>query len=1069
MKLKFNINLNVVKSKNNLEIARRYHHYDNVESMHITLKDDLYHIDAIVSVFNHIQKCSLEIKDNKVVSYKCACPFNDQDSMCGHLGAVIMKLNELEINDFPFEYQSEKLEKMKEIEKENQRQRRKAQLRQLAHTSSRLIDLNKNHYQTELQLSINNEKYDLTPFIYLQDDEINVDYRVGNEKKYVVKNITEFIDRINHQENYKYGKSLEFVHSEKNFTENALKQIDFMKKAIFFRSQDIEDYNYYYEPIKRNIPIDKRLLDELYEINKENLSFGEVEPELRLYINKEEDFYVIRVSINQEMFIGNKHGYRYEMNNGKFYMERIVLDEEGNIARFLESIIENEGQLIVLEEQYHDFYKYVLLPILSYFEVFDQSQEEIPTYDEIKIYGDIDDDQMIYFQPVYVDENQNRVYGFNDQLMTTYQQDLVEKYIERYASFIDTKKHRAYFDTNSQTTYEFIFEGLDYLKQYGDVYVSEALKRVGKKISYNLHVGVSIENDLLKFDISSHEIPKKELQEVLNQYRRKKKFYRLKNGELLYLDSPDLEELNQFMDDYHIDVKDIDDGEFSMNKQRMLAIDEENDFEYVELDREESFVETLDRFKSATQKEYPIAKEYNTILRDYQKEGYVWLHTLKDYGFNGILADDMGLGKTLQIITLLDSLETPRPSLVVCPSSLIYNWEDEVHKFSNKLPVTCITGNIQTRSELIKEIKQGLYVTSYDYMRRDFELYQEIEFEYVILDEAQYIKNQKTKNAQSVKTLKTRHKLALTGTPIENSLAELWSIFDFLMPQYLYNYHHFKETYEIPIIKNEDQQKQAKLKQLVEPFILRRTKKDVLTELPDKIENNVIIPFTPEEEKVYLANLSTINSELQSAIQVNHIDKIQILAMMTRLRQLCCDQRILYKDIIEPSSKLKACMDIIETAKENNQKVLLFSSFTKSLDLIEAELRKKDISYYVLTGSTTKIKRHQLVNAFQNDQTTVFLISLKAGGTGLNLTSASTVIHYDPWWNMSAQNQATDRAYRIGQTNNVQVYKLIMKNSIEEKIQKLQEQKQDLSNMFIENNNGSITQMSTADIIDLFK
>ena len=461
----FNINLNVVKSKNNLEIARRYHHYDNVESMYITLKDDLYHIDAVVSVFNHIQKCSLEIKDNKVVSYKCACPFNDQDSMCGHLGAVIMKLNELEINDFPFEYQSEKLEKMKEIEKENQRQRRKAQLRQLAHTSSRLIDLNKNHYQTELQLSINNEKYDLTPFIYLQDDEINVDYRVGNEKKYVVKNITEFIDRINHQENYKYGKSLEFVHSEKNFTENALKQIDFMKKAISFRSQDIEDYNYYYEPIKRNIPIDKRLLDELYEINK-----------------------------------------------GKFYMERIVLDEEGNIARFLESIIENEGQLIVLEEQYHDFYKYVLLPILSYFEVFDQSQEEIPTYDEIKIYGDIDDDQMIYFQPVYVDENQNRVYGFNDQLMTTYQQDLVEKYIERYASFIDTKKHRAYFDTNSQTTYEFIFEGLDYLKQYGDVYVSEALKRVGKKISYNLHVGVSIENDLLKFDISSHEIPKKELQ-----------------------------------------------------------------------------------------------------------------------------------------------------------------------------------------------------------------------------------------------------------------------------------------------------------------------------------------------------------------------------------------------------------------------------------------------------------------------------------------------------------------------------------------------------------------------------
>ena len=223
---------------------------------------------------------------------------------------------------------------------------------------------------------------------------------------------------------------------------------------------------------------------------------------------------------------------------------------------------------------------------------------------------------------------------------------------------------------------------------------------------------------------------------------------------------------------------------------------------------------------------------------------------------------------------------------------------------------------------------------------------------------------------------------------------------------------------------------------MVEPFILRRTKKEVLNELPDKIEKNVMISFTPEEEKIYLANLSQINTDLQNAIQVNHVDRIQILAMMTRLRQLCCDQRIVYPQTMEPSSKLKTCMDIIATAKESGQKVLLFSSFTSSLDLIEKELRKNDISYYVLTGSTTKIKRHQLVNAFQKDDTTVFLISLKAGGTGLNLTSASVVIHYDPWWNMSAQNQATDRAYRIGQTNNVQVYKLVMKNSIEERIQK---------------------------------
>ena len=223
MKLKFNINSNVVKSKNNLEIARKYHHYDNVESIHVAANDEVYQIEAVVSVFNHPQKCSLDIKDNQVISYECSCPFNDQDSMCGHLGAVILKLNELEINELPFDYQSDKLQKIKEIEKENQRQRRKAQLRQMASMSTKLIDFNKSQYQTDLRLSINQEKYDLTPNVYLNGDKIVLEYKIGNEKKYVLKNIADFIERIQNQENYKYGKALEFVHSEKSFTDDALK------------------------------------------------------------------------------------------------------------------------------------------------------------------------------------------------------------------------------------------------------------------------------------------------------------------------------------------------------------------------------------------------------------------------------------------------------------------------------------------------------------------------------------------------------------------------------------------------------------------------------------------------------------------------------------------------------------------------------------------------------------------------------------------------------------------------------------------------------------------------------
>ncbi len=443
---------------------------------------------------------------------------------------------------------------------------------------------------------------------------------------------------------------------------------------------------------------------------------------------------------------------------------------------------------------------------------------------------------------------------------------------------------------------------------------------------------------------------------------------------------------------------------------------------------------------------------------------------MSEYGFGGILADDMGLGKTLQMITVLENTKSDhKVSIVITPATLILNWQDEIKKFSTDLNVLCISGSLENRKKSIEQINNyNVIITSYDYLRRDYNLYKDYCFEYIILDEAQYIKNQATKNAKAVKELNGIHHFALTGTPIENSLAELWSIFDFLMPNYLFNYHYFKEHFERPIVRDEDKDVQHRLKKMVEPFILRRTKQDVLDELPDKIENNIKIAFSKNEEKLYIANLSQINNKLKTTLDVKQIDKFQILSMMTRLRQLCCEPRILYNEIQEPSSKMKACLDIIRKAKENNQKVLLFSSFTTSLNLIEKELRKEDISYYVLTGSTNKIKRHQLVNAFQNDNTNVFLISLKAGGTGLNLTSASIVIHYDPWWNMSAQNQATDRAYRIGQTNNVQVYKLIMKNSIEEKIQKLQEQKQDLSNIFIENNNGSITKMSTNDIIALF-
>lgn len=1065
-----NINTHVIKNSANLNIARKYDRYNNVENIHIDKNNDHYMINATVTVFSHQQKCSLEVdKNNKLVSYHCHCPFCDDNSPCGHIGAVILKLNSLDIQAFPFDYTNNKQEELQKLEQNRLIEKRKRELQILSRTSRQLIDVNRNSYDTNLKLAIQNEKYELIPTVYIDtDNDICIEYQIGNNKKYVLKNLSDFIERVDQQENYAYGKFLELVHSEKNFSDFALKQIDFIRKCIKYHDEGYDGY-YGYRELSRTIYLDHRMLDDFYDLYKELMSFEDIENHLEIFINDELDYYILKLNTNGEYLCGQKHLYQYEMVKGRFMMKQMAFDSEGQVMKLIMAFIESHNELVILKENYFDFYKYVLMPVSQYFVIHDHSDKQIQIYDEIKIYGDIEDDNFIYFQPVYVDENQNRIYGFQNDTITSYNQDLVENYIKQYADSIDQEKHKAYFNVTSQKTYEFIFEGLEFLKEYADIFVSEGLKRIGEKTSYHLQVGVHISNDLLQFDVSSHEIPKDELRDVFSQYRRKKKFYRLKNGELLYLDSPDLEELSEFMDEYNIDSKDIDNGSFSMSKQRMLAVDDEkDDFEFVELQREKSFIDTIEKFKAMDQKTYPLATHYQDVLRDYQKEGYIWLHTLRDYGFNGILADDMGLGKTLQVIALLESLKTDRPSLVVCPSSLIYNWEDEVHKFSDVLKVTCITGHQDIRNDVIRYINQGLYVTSYDYMRRDYELYQEKEFEYVILDEAQYIKNQKTQNARSVKTLNAKHKLALTGTPIENSLAELWSIFDFLMPQYLFNYHYFQNQYETDIVKRKDENKAAQLKRLVSPFILRRNKKDVLMELPDKIEQNIVLPFNDEEEKLYMANLAKVNEELQQLYDIEGSDKMQILKMLTRLRQLCLEPRIVYENIEKPSSKLKACIELIKSFKENNQKILLFSSFTSALSFIADECSKAGISYYMLTGNTKKEDRRDLVANFQKDNTTVFLISLKAGGTGLNLTAAEAVIHYDPWWNVSAQNQATDRAYRIGQKNNVQVLNLVMKDSVEEKILELQKEKKELADMFVENNSGTLSQMSKEDILSLF-
>lgn len=459
-------------------------------------------------------------------------------------------------------------------------------------------------------------------------------------------------------------------------------------------------------------------------------------------------------------------------------------------------------------------------------------------------------------------------------------------------------------------------------------------------------------------------------------------------------------------------------------------------------------------------------------MRNYQKEGYRWLRVLEENCFGGILADDMGLGKTLQVITMLLAAKEEKKkgvSMIVCPASLVFNWGEEFAQFAPKLKVVLISGNQENRNRLISEAeKYDVLVTSYDLLKRDISNYEGIKFQYEVIDEAQYIKNHTTEAAKAVKIIAAKHKYALTGTPIENRLSELWSIFDYLMPGFLYSYDTFKREFETPIVKNDDEEAMNRLQKMVHPFILRRLKENVLKDLPDKLEEVQYAKFEKEQWKLYDAQIVHMQQVLaeqdESDFQKN---KLKILAEITKLRQICCDPALCFENYKGTSAKMEACMELVNRAIEGGHKILLFSQFTSMLDLIEKEFQKQKISYYVITGATLKEKRLEMVKKFNADDTNVFLISLKAGGTGLNLTGADVVIHYDPWWNLAVQNQATDRAHRIGQKKKVTVYKLLAKNTIEEKIQKVQENKKNLAEQILSGEMGQIGKLTRDELMDL--
>lgn len=1007
-----------------------------------------YEVRAIVQTRWNEEILNFRVNEyGTILTTSCTC-CQDPHSGCVHLVSVVRAINAINPQTFPFHVDYQNYVKEKNRQEELERKRRRINdLNQVAFEFLKEKQEDKvNSFFKENENLIRLSLYHTNSYYY---DQIAFKLKIQVSRAYTVKNIQDLLRGFFEKRLESFGKNTQIYLTNDDLDEPSQLIYNFLLKYAFTKDWQKEGEIY------------SECLDDFFNLNaslpKEYTEFKTSKKNIKLVLNllEHEDCFELNTELDDSFLIGNKHLY---MVNHKEIVQ-YTMDPDGFLASLAYNLQQNDGWLIKKSE-FKAFYLQCLQPYMEYIKL--ETNVDVEKYttliENIRVYSDLENANMVVWG-TYLENNQKKSFFTNTN---SNQIASVEAIIQHYAVKIEDNK--AIFKGRSDALYNFLDYGIPLIQKQADVYVSEELKRLKNRRSMNLSVKVYVQNDLLKMELDSN-VNVDELSHILNAYRKKKKFYQLKNGEMIDLENTGLEQLDELASTMNLTTKDFKKETIEKPAyQAFHLMDVNPEFD---VRNDVTVTEYTNRLMNIKKQPIQLKDEYKSLLRMYQQQGIQWLYDLKNMNLNGILADDMGLGKTLQVLVFYEQyVSKEKPSLIVCPSSLMYNWMSEIEKFKIDVDAVCVTGTQDVRKDIIKENRE-LYITTYDYLRRDVELYMSMEFEYIVLDEAQFIKNPKTKNAQSVKSLKSKHRLALTGTPIENGLSELWSIFDFLLPGYLYSLNYFTKNFEKPIQMGDDK-RQAQLQKLVSPFILRRTKKQVLKDLPDKVEKDLWLNLSPEEKQLYLANLAQVNEQLQQQLELEQVDSILILAMMTRLRQICCEPRMLYENYTGESTKFKMCLDLIETLKENDKKVLLFSSFTSIFDSFIEEFNRRGIKYHMITGAVDKKKRKEEVDAFQSDDSNVFLISLKAGGTGLNLTKAQAVIHFDPWWNVSAQNQATDRAYRIGQTKNVLVYQLLMKNTIEEKIYEMQKRKKAMSDLFVENSKGGISTLSKEELKDLF-
>ncbi len=898
-------------------------------------------------------------------------------------------------------------------------------------------------------------------------NSLALDMKIGRtgSRKYKLKEVGKLVAAIANHTNIHYGKELDFFPSLESFTPESRPLINFLYEK-YLNFQDQYYWNSFTSDIESGYLIPKNQLDAFMEsvwnmklfmkedvrgISQETiLTLEDGNPEFGFSLEKVKDGFMLSGKDNM-CFCGIR--YFYFISPGGKTIIRSSLSSQSRKSIQLQNLITSRTKLFLSEDDIRGFLQSIVTP--SDQEPIRTSGFSLETYlppkPEFQVYLDMPQDSFITCEvyAVYKDQKFNLLEGYEKG--REYRDIRTEKQFDQMISAMftgfDQEHHRLVLADDEDRLYDLLTRGIDQIRQKAEVFITDALKKLTVRTMPKISVGISVNHDLLQLDLSQDHRTLEDLAEILSRYTPKKKFYRLKNGTFLNVNEEEMAEMAKLNEQLQLSNAQIRKGKVSIPKYRAMVLDQaaENDTSLL-ISRDDYFRNLISQIHSIELTDYPIPDNLVNVLRDYQKAGFRWLSALHHNGFAGLLADEMGLGKSVQVIALIQSL-AKHHTLIICPASLVYNWSNEFEKFAPDLETVMVIGNAAQREELIHaHAGNEILITSYDSIKRDVELYEGHHFDIEVIDEAQYIKNASTQAASSVKEISASFRVALTGTPIENRLSELWSIFDYLMPGFLYTYRHFRNAYEQPIVKDQDEEAMSRLREMIAPFILRRLKQDVLKDLPDKLEEVSYAPLEGEQKELYEARVQRLKIMLgKQSDEEFRKNRIAVLAELTRLRQLCCSPALVYDTYEGNSAKEDLCLDLIERAANEGHKILLFSQFTTMLDLLLARLKQQEIRYHLLTGSTSLRDRSKMVEQFQKDDVPVFCISTKAGGTGLNLTAADIVIHYDPWWNTAVENQATDRAHRIGQDKIVSVYRLIVKDTIEERILKLAEQKADLA------------------------